>query len=247
MGEVTVTGMVLAATPIGEYDRRVVILTKERGKIAAFAKGARRQTSALLGVTSPFSFGEFSLYEGRSSYTLKSASISNYFEGLRADVEGAYYGFYFLDLANYYGREAEDGTVLLQLLYQTLRALLNAHLPNRLIRYIYELKIICINGEAPQVFECVSCGDQEREKIFSVRRGGLICSECRRPEETGFTLSPSVLYTLQVIVSSPIEKLYTFVVTDAVLDELGTVVSAYREAYIEKSFKSLEILEQVVG
>lgn len=118
MNQITVTGMVLAQTSIGEYDRRVVILSKERGKIAAFARGARRPNSALVGVTSPFSFGQFTVYEGRTSYTLVSASISNYFEELRTDVEGAYYGFYFMDLANYYAREANDETLLLKLLYQ---------------------------------------------------------------------------------------------------------------------------------
>ncbi len=171
MNQITVTGMVLAAAPAGEYDRRVVILTKERGKIAAFARGARRQGSALLGVTSPFSFGEFTLYEGRTSYTLMSASISNYFEELRTDVEGAYYGFYFMDMANYYAREAADERELLKLLYQTLRALSNVHIPNRLVRCIYELRMIVIEGKAPSLrnVSCAadgkgrSCSASERE------------------------------------------------------------------------------------
>lgn len=245
MNQITVTGMVTASAPIGEYDRRVVLLTKERGKISAFARGARKPNSMLVGVTSPFTFGTFTLYEGRTSYTLMSASVSNYFEALRTDVEGAYYGFYFLEFANYFAREANDETSLLKLLYQTMRALVNPHLPNRLIRCVFELKAMCINGEGPQVSACVCCGKTEGDMIFSVKRGGLVCGKCAYRAEDGRKLLPSTLYAMQYIVLSPVEKLYTFTVKEEVFEELERIISEYLSEYVGKSFKSLEILEAI--
>ena len=156
MNQIVLTGMVLSTAPIGEYDRRVVILTKEQGKLAAFAKGSRRPNSPLVGAVNPFTFGEFTMYEGRSSHTIQSVNVLNYFAELREDIMGAYYGFYFLEFANYYTKESNDEREMLKLLYQTMRALTNPHIPNRLIRYIFELKAYCINGEGPEVFQCVS-------------------------------------------------------------------------------------------
>lgn len=246
MNQIVLTGMVLSTAPVGEYDRRVVILTKEQGKISAFAKGARRPNSPLVGAVNPFSFGEFTMYEGRTSYTIQSASISNYFAELREDVIGAYYGFYFLEFASYYTKEFNDEREMLKLLYQTMRALINPHIPNLLIRYIFELKALCINGQAPQVFQCVQCGSTDRAAVFSAAKGGLVCSECDGDVIDGSVLDNSTLYSMQYIESSRIEKLYTFTVTDKVLEQLGKVMKRLTERYVDKKFKSLEILETLL-
>ena len=110
------TGMVLKATPSGEYDRRLVILTRERGKITAFARGAKRPGNQLMAVSRPFVFGQFRLFEGREAYSLQGAEISNYFTELSQDVESACYGSYFLEFADYYSRENMDAGELLLLL-----------------------------------------------------------------------------------------------------------------------------------
>lgn len=97
--QVILTGMVIKSAPAGEYDRRLVILTCERGKITAFARGARRPGSTLMAASAPFVFGTFALYEGRDAYSLVSVDVQNYFREITEDMEAACYGSYFLEFA----------------------------------------------------------------------------------------------------------------------------------------------------
>ena len=130
---VSVTGFILSSMPVGDYDRRVVILSRELGKIAAFAKGARRPNSHLIGVTRPFIFGTFEVYRGRDSYTIQKANVTNYFEELVSDLDGVLYGYYFAELAEYYGRENLDAADMINLLYVAFKALVNANIAATLV------------------------------------------------------------------------------------------------------------------
>lgn len=208
-----VTGMIIKAVPIGEYDRRLVLLTKERGKISAFVRGARKPNSRFVAATNLFCFGTFKLYQGRDSYTLAEAEITNYFEELRMDFEGAYYGMYFLEIADYYTRENNDEREMLKLLYQSLRALSVPSLSHQLVRAIYELKSVIVNGEFPGI-----------------------------PVGEGKSYLPATEYTVDYIVNSSIEKLYTFTVTEEVLNELKTIAERICKTCLSVHFHSLEIL-----
>ena len=211
---VILTGIVIKAEPIGEYDKRVVLLTKERGKISAFARGARKPGNRLMAPTNPFSFGQFQLYVGRNAYTLSDAEITNYFEELRHDFTGAYYGMYFLEIADYYTRENSDETGMLKLLYQSLRALTAPNFENKLVRYVFELKAIMLNGEFP--------GQIANNKLLE-----------------------STAYTIDYIMKTPVERLFSFQVTIEVLQELGVFSRKICQSVMDKNFKSLEILENI--
>ena len=237
--------MVLLAVPIGENDRRVVLLTTERGNISAFAKGARRQNSSLLAAAAPFSFGTFYFYEGRSAYSLVQADISNYFSELHTDFEAAYYGMYLMEFADYYARENEDGTQMLNLLYVSLKALVRGNMEKELVRYIYELKAMVINGEYPQVFSCVCCGREEELSAYWPAREGLVCAKCGAGQQGLVHISGSSVYTLQYIVSVPLGKLYSFTVTQEVFAEIKMVMERFKNIHIDKKFKSLEVLQSM--
>lgn len=230
--------------PIGDYDKRITLLSKERGKITAFAKGARRPNSQLLAATNPFSFGEFEMYEGRSTYNIVKADISNYFREMTTDLEAAYYGFYFLELADYYAVENGNEKELLKLLYQSMRALESTSYLNRLVRCIYELKVLTINGEYPNVFSCLKCKKEEDLEWFSIKYRGTLCKECGKTEGA-FAIQLSTIYAMQYIITSPIEKLYTFQLSEAVLLELERIMKSYMEQYIDKKFKTLKILAEL--
>ena len=241
MGQnLVVTGMVLNAMPIGDYDKRITLLTRERGKITAFARGARKPNSQFLAATNPFSFGEFELFEGRSTYTVAKVSIQNYFRELAADFNAAYYGFYFLEFADYYCQENNDEREMLKLLYQSFRALENSRYSKELVRAVFELKAITINGEGPQVFACMHCHAKEDLCFFSVKRGGIFCRTCAK-EVQGMYISDSTRYTMQYIISTPVARLYSFTVSEEVLRELKMIMKEYMAYYVHHDFKSLSI------
>lgn len=210
---ITVTGMVLSAMPVGEYDRRLVILTSERGKISAFAKGARRPNSPLVAGSRSFAFGKFILYENRTSYTVRSMEISRYFEELAMDVEASCYGTYFMEFADYYGREGIDERHMINHLYASLIALQNPDKDRRLLRAVFELRAMQIHGEYSEQPLVKVCG--------------------------------SAVYAWNYVLGASPGKIYAFSLEEEARDDFIRGVEALKRYYIDREFKSLDVLEML--
>ncbi len=242
-----VTGMILSAMPVGDHDKRLVLLTKERGKLTAFAKGARRPNSHLMAASTPFVFGSFQLYEGRNSYTLQYADIRSYFTELARAQPEIYYGFYFLELADYYGRENADESGMLNLLYLTLRALMNPKIDDRLIRRAFELRTLVVQGEYPQVDACTSCGAKEGLEAFSWKRHGMLCQSCAPDAPDARHLDAAAVYAMQYMVFTPLKRLYAFGVKPEIQAQLDETVGELMRQALDRKMKSQEILDMMTG
>lgn len=211
-----VNGIVLSAMPVGEYDKRLSILTKERGKITAFARGARKPKSPYIAAANPFATGSFEIYEGKNSYTLGKADIKEYFGDLQKDLKKAYYGLYFCEVADYFSREAPDEDERITLLFKALKALEKETLSVEHIRAVYEFKTMVINGEYPDVFSM---------------------DESAMPK--------SVLYAFQFIALKNAKEAFTFTLAEDLESGFTDIVGKYKREFFSHNFKSEEFLNLV--
>ncbi len=232
MHETVVHGIVLTSMQVNDFDRRITILTSERGRVTAFARGARRPTSPFAACTQGFTYAEFTLFEGRDAYNLKSVDKARYFDGLRDDLEGMYYGMYFCELAGYLTREGMDETGQMKLLYLALLALTKKLMPRRLVRCVYELRSIAIYGE----------GMKTQGPYYSAKHNGL----CSENFAGSFTIGETTLYTVRFIHATPLKELFSFNVKDEILAELERITSDYMGHHVDRSMKSLEVLETLI-
>lgn len=211
-------GIILSSQPIGEYDRRVVILTKERGKIACFAKGARRPTSHLAGLTRVFSFGTFFVYEGRSSYSIHGAEIKNYFENVLKDYDSTLYACYFCEIADYYGREGLEAKDAINLLYAAISSLTRQSPERKLSKAVYEIRVVSDQGECPPL-----------DKLFA------------SPSDV---LSANTLNAFNYVLTCDTDKLFKFTVGDDTIKQMEMISEKIISYAIDKKLKSKEMLPQ---
>lgn len=240
--EEIVTGIILYTSLVGEYDKRLVILTRERGKITVFANGARRPNSTFRAASQSFVMGNFTVKPGREAYNLIKVDVREYFSELALDMEKMCYASYFCEFMSYYTREGDMCTDNLNLLYLTFKALIEEKMPVQLIRNVYEQRLMQIEGQGIFISECIKCKKKAEKYYFDEKSGGIVCEKCAALHNIKRKISGTVLYALYFVASSPLEKIFTFTLTEEAVSEFSIIISSFRKEYVDRNFKSLEIL-----
>ncbi|HBZ03799.1 MAG TPA: DNA repair protein RecO [Lachnospiraceae bacterium] len=240
---VTVNGIVLDTSLLKEYDKRLVILTSELGKITVFANGARRKNSQFTAVSQRFVMGCFTVRPGRNSYTLVSADIKENFMELSGDIEKMAYASYACEVLQDFSEEGIGAKDELNLLYVTFRAVINARQDLRLIKTAFILKLMDIEGLGLQMERCVKSDITEGLHHISLKDGGLISDAVMANVTGARPISDDAIYAVRFIFSRDIASVYSFDISISVLDEIEKLADDYLAMHSERNYKSLDILK----
>jgi len=173
-----VQGIVLRTYKLGETDRIVHLLSPNRGKVRAVAKGVRRPGSRFGGRLEPFSLVDVLVYEGRSLDVITQAELVTSHTTVREDFDRSACGSAMVEACDRLSQEAEGATGMFLLLRDALGALAAGPRSPALLLDAFLLRLAAVEGFRPVLDRCVSCGRQDGLVAFHLAEGGVRCDGC---------------------------------------------------------------------
>lgn len=197
-------GVILRTRSLGEKDRVVTMLSPERGKFSASARGARAMKSKLAAVAQPFVRGRFLLAHGRSLDILTQCEVENAHGNISGSLMTTAWATYACELCDAIP-ELQPDEGAFDLICAALEAWNDrpAEQAESIGRW-FEARFLAHLGYAPTIGYCVECGQKivvERDNIqarlaFSPSRGGTLCANCKVSDPNRLTVSAQALRVL---------------------------------------------------
>ncbi len=197
MDRFTDEALVLSTVDYGDADRLVTLLTREHGKLTAFAAGARKSKRRFAGALEPFTHLRVQLVERHgSTVRLDGADIQSSFHRIREDLGRISRAMYAVELCRELCRDREPHSRLFELLGDQLQLLEeNRAGPTSLIAF--ELTVLGEAGLQPRFDACAICGGGLGPGLkFDPEHGGAVCAQCGARAQSGVPTSVALIEAL---------------------------------------------------
>ena len=243
----TTPALVLRVTNYNDADALLTLLTPNHGKLTAKARGLRRKSSPLIASCQLLAYGEFTLFEYRSMYTINEAHSLELFTPLRRDLQKLSLGTYFAQAAELLSQEDLPNPDLLSLTLNCLHALSNLGVSEALIKAVFELRGACLAGYEPDLYGCHRCGNPFPDR-FDLSEGRLECSGCRDAHSTGIRMpiTAGVLESMHYITTCSSKKLFSFQAGAETLEQLSAITESYLTTQLERGFSTLDFYKSLL-
>jgi len=235
---------VIRQRDLGEADRIVVLYTRERGKVSAVAKGAKRPRSKLAGSLQLFSHASVQVAAGRSLEVATQARPIDSHYNLRRDMRRYAHASYAAELLDTLTDEGLADPELFDVFVATLEAMDAGGDPPTMVR-AFELKLMARLGYGPELESCVSCGGDVGGggRGFSVSQGGVLCGGCLATKG-GVGLSAAGLRALRELSELETEVVAGRRLARAAREETGRLMRAFVDFRVDRQLRSAAFLTQ---
>jgi DNA repair protein RecO (recombination protein O) len=234
--------IVLRTHKLGEADRIITLLTRERGKVRAVAKGVRRTKSKFGARLEPFSRVDLLVYEGKTLDIITQAeSLNAYGQDLALDYSLWTAGQTMLETAD---RLTPEDSISAEsqylLLVGALRTLVTGEHAASLVLDAFLLRSLSMAGYSPTLSACVICGVAGTQPFFHVSTGGALCVEHRVPGSVAPRAESFAL--MQALLSGDWDAADASATKDR--NEVSGLVAAYVQWHLEQGLRSLPLVDR---
>src|SRR5688572_15593756 len=192
----TADALILRTYKLGEADRIVVFLTRDRGKKRGVAKGARRARSRYIGALEPMTRAGVAYYEREQRDLVRLNYVEPTCSPLSA-ASGDALGHvgYFAELIDEWAPEAHADERLYRLGSSVVDAIAVGAPIESLARY-FEYWLLRLQGVYPSIRRCPGCGaGLSQGAAMPAQDVVLLCRGCA-PGAAGTRLSPEAMLFL---------------------------------------------------
>lgn len=246
------TGLVLRSTDVGDNDKLLTLLTAEYGKITVSAKGARSLKSKFMSVSQQFAYGEFTFTVKGDFKWLKEASLSEGFFAVRRDLPRLALACYVVSVTEQLSLEGQADLELLRLALNTLYMLCGDKHSLEHIKAVFELSAVSIEGFAPDIDECGTCGCNDSLTYLDTVGGVCLCERCVKKLFAETQIPVSVLPirlgeldAFRYITSPETRNAFAFRLPDDEEAALSDLCEKYLLAQLDCTFKTLSFYHEV--
>lgn len=245
---ITIEGIVLRERSVGEQDKFIDILTKDRGVLEASVKGAKKINGKNGSSSQLFAYSRFCLDQRRNMLYLNSAEPLHIFYGLRDSLSKISLASYFSEVLRYCVIPEAQNNDVLRLTLNCMHYLEKNERSEALLKAVFELRLMSEIGFMPDVVACRECGTFEPEELFfSISDGGFFCSDCFGDGhgDNYIRVRLPVLRAVRHIVLADFDRLFNFRVSDGTMSALAQFAEEYIHAHLERSFPTLDFYRSV--
>ena len=242
------TAIVLRVTDLGESDKIVTFYSRQLGKMAGIAKGAKRSKKRFSNKLEIFSLLDV-LYDDRGHSGLvriAEAELLTPFLSLRENYDRYVSAGLACELIYYWSKDYDADKNIFNLLSWALQSIDKGRNP-QMVQIFFQIKLYTLLGYGLHLSGCVKCENKEQAGmpyVFHPGRHGLLCRNCTPASKTPeiISMSMNTIKLLQHAQDMPMEKLDRLRFSDTSTREALLLFKIYGQYLLQREIAAWNFL-----